>query len=309
MPLLRDLSRASLELFKQLAATPGLDFGFRQNGLRVLFRTQRGYEEGLKEAGILQEIGIESKVVSTTEIRDSEPSVAPTVIGGVYFPQEAQLIPVDFVEGLAREAEKIGVRVCTLTEVFAWETRSRRICAVKTTRGDFQPDNVVLAGGAWSPLLSRDLQVRLPVQAAKGYSITVKDQGYCPSAPLQLSEARVFVTPMGESLRFAGTLELAGLDLSITRRRVDAVMQSVNRYISGLKSPEVIEIWRGLRPCTPDGLPIISRSSRIENLIVATGHAMLGMTLGPITGKLVSQLLSSEAPEIDVTALGLDRFR
>jgi D-amino-acid dehydrogenase len=219
IPVLRDLGGASVSLFKQLAAIPGLDFGFRQDGLLMLFRTQRGYEEGLREAERLREIGIDSKVMSALEVRDLEPSVSPTVIGGLYFPREAHLIPVDFVQGLAREAEKLGVRICTSTEVFGWETRGRRICAVKTTRGDFRPDKVVLAGGAWSPLLSRDIQVRLPVQAAKGYSITVKGQGHCLRAPLQLSEAKVFVTPMGKSLRFAGTLELTGLDLSITRRR------------------------------------------------------------------------------------------
>jgi D-amino-acid dehydrogenase len=308
MPLLRDLGRASLELFQRLAAIQELDFGFRQNGLLILFRSRSGYRQGLEEAGLLRQVGIDSDVLSAIDVRDLDPTILPTVFGGVYFPQDAQLIPVDFVRGLTREAEKLGARICTSTEVLGWETSGRRITAVKTTRGDFRPHDVVLAGGAWSPLLSRDLGITLPVQAAKGYSITIKRPDNYPRTPLLFSEAKVFATPMGENLRFGGTLELAGLDLSVNRRRVDAVMRSLNHYISEIKNPEVVEIWRGLRPCSPDGLPIIGRSSRIENLIIATGHAMLGMSLGPITGKLVSQLLSNETPMIDVTALRSERF-
>ncbi len=146
MPMLRDLSRASLELFQQLAAIQGLDFGFRQNGLLMLFRTRPGYEEGLKEAGSLREIGTESNVLSTADVRRLEPAVLPSVIGGVYFPQDAHLNPADFVRGLAHEAEELGVHICRSTEVLKLETSAQRISTVKTTRGDFWPDQVVLAG-------------------------------------------------------------------------------------------------------------------------------------------------------------------
>jgi D-amino-acid dehydrogenase len=113
---------------------------------------------------------------------------------------------------------------------------------------------------------------------------------------------------MGDQLRFAGTLELAGLDFSIDRRRVDAIRRAAARYLTGLEDLELREIWRGLRPCTPDGLPLLGRPARWANVILATGHAMVGVSLGPITGKLVAQLVAGSAPEVDLALLDPDRF-
>jgi D-amino-acid dehydrogenase len=194
------------------------------------------------------------------------------------------------------------------TEVLGFVTAGRRIRGVETTRGDFEADEVVLATGAWSPGLLAALRLRLPIQAAKGYSVTCRRPAGAPRRPLLLGEARVAVTPMGETLRLAGTLELAGLDLSIDRRRVEAVRQSAGRYLALGEEPIVTEVWRGLRPCTPDGLPALGRPRRLDNLIVATGHAMLGVSLGPITGRLVAQLACGQAPALDLTPLDPDRF-
>lgn len=309
MTLLGDMARASVELYQQLAAIKGLEFSYQQNGLLVLFRSRREYEKGLKEAKVLQAIGIDSKPLTLSEVREMVPTVLSTVVGGVYFPGDAQLLPAEFVRGLARVVEKMGVKIYTSTEVLRFETARRRISTVRTTRGDFRPDEVVLASGAWSALLVRDLPIKLPIQAAKGYSVTVKRPQACPRIPLLFSEAKVAATPMAATLRLSGTLELAGLDLGVDWRRVNAVIGAIRNYLSSTEKLELIEIWRGLRPCTPDGLPIIERSNKFENLIFATGHGMIGMSLGPITGKLVSQLIASEAPTVDLTALSLKRFR
>ena len=181
---------------------------------------------------------------------------------------------------------------------------------VKTTRGDFTADEIVLAGGVWSPGIADDLHFKLPIQSAKGYSITFKRPEKCPLIPLMLDEAKVVVTPMGDTLRFAGTLELTGLDLSINKRRVDAILRSVPKYLPELLPDrlELIERCRGLRPCTPDGLPFLGRLNMYDNLTIAAGHAMIGLSLGPITGKLVSQLVSHEEPSIDLTLCKVDRF-
>ena len=193
-----------------------------------------------------------------------------------------------------------------------FETSGKRVTQVKTTRGDFIFDQMIMAAGSWSPTLVRDLELHIPIQPAKGYSVTVKRPATAPAIPLSLSESRVIATPMiseqGTTLRFAGTLELAGLDFSINRRRVDAIMRAARTYLRGLDDLETVEIWRGLRPCTPDGLPIIGRAQSFDNLIIATGHAMLGMSLGPITGKLVSQIACGEEPEIDIRPLRVERF-
>ena len=136
----------------------------------------------------------------------------------------------------------------------------------------------------------------MPIQPAKGYSLTYRRPPRAPAIPLLPAEGRFSVTPMGEFLRFGGTLELAGMDLSINRRRVDALRRKALACIEGGESLELLEIWRGLRPCTPDGLPLVGRPRRYDNLVVAAGHAMVGMSMGPATGKLVAQLAGGASP-------------
>ena len=161
---------------------------------------------------------------------------------------------------------------------------------------------------AGSPQLARDLKINIPVQAGKGYSITVKKPEHCPQLPLGFGEARVATSTLSHTLRFAGTLELSGLDLRVNQPRVNAILSAANRYLQDLGPLETLETWAGLRPCAPDGLPIIGRTSTCSNVILATGHAMMGLSLGPITGKLLSQLACNATPEIDLAPLSPGRF-
>lgn len=311
LPVLRDLSCASLALYDQLAA-PGFDFGYKHKGLLLVYKTRQGLKHAADEALLLAETGVEWQSLDPNEVCAIEPAVQPGMAGGLYFPADAHLNPAEFVQGLARSAESRGVRIQANTEVIGIEAAGRRIEAVKTTNGDFQPFEVVAAAGAWSPHLARSLKLNIPIQPAKGYSITVKLPTSSPGVPMILGESRVAVTPMesayGPALRFAGTLELAGMDLSINLRRVNAIRRAARSYLAGIEELERIEVWRGLRPCTPDGLPIIGRPASFDNLTLAAGHAMLGMTLGPITGKLVSQIVCGEKPDMDVTPLRAERF-
>jgi D-amino-acid dehydrogenase len=148
------------------------------------------------------------------------------------------------------------------------------------------------------------------MQPAKGYSITFKRPAVCPALPITLAEAKVVLTPMADTLRFAGTLELAGFDQSINPGRVQAILQAVRAYFPDMNPDtfDLIEIWRGLRPCSPDGLPYLGRAPRYDNLIVATGHGMLGISLAPITGKIVAQLISHQNPPLDIAAMRVERF-
>lgn len=307
IPVLRDLSRASLALYRELAALPGLDFGFREDGALAVFRTAAGLEHGRHEADVLRAAGIDATVLDAKAAREVEPALGRAVAGAVHFPGDAHLAPDRFVRGLARVMERSGVRVLAGTEVLGFTRRGRAITAVETTRGDLAVDEVVLAAGSWSGELARGAGLDLPIQAAKGYSITYDRPPGAPRLPLLLGEARVAVTPMGDALRFAGTLELAGLDLSIDRRRVGAIARAAGQYLAAGES-RVREIWRGLRPCSPDGLPYVGRPARGDNLIVATGHAMIGVSLGPVTGSLVAQLAARETPALDLHPLRPDRF-
>ncbi len=310
IPVLRDLAYASLGLWDELAKQ--VDCAYERRGLLELYLTEHGLKSGIKEAQLLERFGVPIQVVDAEAVHKMEPSARPEVIGGVYYSDDAHLTPERFVRGLAQRAEQKGADICTATEVLELETPRHNAIKVKTTRGDFQPDQVILAAGSWSSRLARDLRIRLAVQPAKGYSVTVQRPAAAPAIPLDLSEARVIATPMtssaGPVLRFAGTLELAGFDLTVNHQRVNAIRWAAHRYLTGMDGLETLEVWHGLRPCTPDGLPIIGRVQSFDDVIIATGHGMLGMSLGPVTGRLVAQLVCGEQPDIDLTPLRVERF-
>ena len=309
-PVIRAMNMASVALFEEMAAIEGMDFGFEKKGTITAYRTERGLAKAVKDARFLSEVGVETRVLDADEIVGLNPGVRIRAIGGIFFSQDAHLVPHRFVRGLAEYVDGKGVRIHRETEVLGFEILRGRVVAVKTTRGDFQAEHIILAGGSWSPVIADDLHINLPIQPAKGYSITFKRPDVCPTTPFSLGEAKVGITPMGDMLRFAGTLELAGLDFSINERRVQAILKAVPEYFPDL-SPDYLdmtEIWCGLRPCTPDGVPFLGRAPGVENVIVAAGHAMIGISLGPITGKLVAELISDEVPSIDLSAMKVDRF-
>jgi D-amino-acid dehydrogenase len=306
--LLRGLLCASQALYEEFAASGDLQFGYTPGGMLELYKNARQLDADIRAARQLAPYGLHAKALDAAAVRERVPTIRPDVVGGLFHSEEASILPARFVTELARRAAEKGARICPHTEVFGFETARGRISAVRTTRGDFHPGEVVLAGGSWSPGIARELGIDLPIQPAKGYSITVKRPEAGPTMPVHLKEVRVFLTPMGETLRLAGTLELAGLDLSINRRRVAALPRGARAYLTGLDDLDVIEVWRGLRPCTPDGLPILGRSPACENLVIAAGHAMIGMALGPITGKIVAQLLHRETPAVDITPLSPGRW-
>ena len=308
MPLLRELSVASLDLYRDLAAMEGLDFAFHAGGSMLVFLTAEGFEHGIEEARLAGEFGVASKVMDGPAARTVEPALRPEVVGGVLFPEDASIVPDRFVKGLARVVASQGVDVRPGTEVLGFRIAGGRVAAVETTRGPIEADSVVLAAGAWSPDVGRALGLRIPIEPAKGYSLTYRRPATGPNVPLLPAESRFSITPMGDLLRFGGTLELAGMDLSVNQRRVEALRRAASRYIVGTEDLELLEIWRGLRPCTPDGLPLLGRSGRLANLIVAAGHAMVGMSLGPVTGKIVAQLASGAAPLTDIRLLDPQRF-
>jgi D-amino-acid dehydrogenase len=308
IPVMRDLLFASRALYEELAKTAGFDFGFEGTGSLLVYLSQEKLQHEMEEARLLERFHIPLEVMDQLQVQDLEPALLPQVVGGIYYPRDGHINPHRFVTGLAEKAQRLGAHICVQTEVLGFESSQGRIKRIKTTDGMIAPKQVVLATGSWSPDVARDLKLRIPIQAAKGYSITLENPTVSPKIPLSFGEARVVVNPLGDSLRLAGTLEMAGMDFSINSRRVDTMRKASNGYLRGLEDAKVIETWCGLRPCTPDGLPIISRSQRLENLTVAAGHAMLGMSLGPVTGKMVSQLVNGEKTDNDLSPFRIERF-
>ena len=306
LPTLRDLLLASRALYEELSQLAS--FGFEGNGSLQVFVSESGLEGGLEEAHLLEKFDIPTQELNAADACNLEPALLPSVIGGVYYPRDGHIDPFRFVNAMAEKATELGLEILTGTEVLAFEENRKNITTIKTSNGEFQPQKVVLAAGSWSPALARALRLNIPIQPAKGYSITFEKPAISPKISLLFGEAGAVVNPLGDRLRVAGTLELAGMDSSINERRVRAIRRGANLYLPGLEQARVLETWAGLRPCTPDGLPILSRSESFENLFIAAGHAMLGMSLGPISGKVISQLVNEEKTDVDLAPFRLNRF-
>ena len=309
IPPLSELSIASNELYADLIAKEEVDCHYAQKGLIELYTTDEGLDEGAEEAEALAPHGITSRVLDPNEVVEMEPTIRPGVAAGaVYYEGDAHLKPDDLVHGLAERFEARGGAIHTNTKVVAFGVSNGKIAAVGTDQGDYQCDQVVLASGAWSPGVARDLRIDLPVQPAKGYSITFDEPADAPTTPIMLVEARVGVTPMGPVMRLAGTLELSGLNTTIDARRVAAIRRAGHEHLTTELSADGT-VWCGMRPLTPDNLPIIGRVDSLSNLIVATGHSMTGVTLGAVTGKLVSQLVAGQPTVVDPAPFSPMRFQ
>ena len=309
-PLLRDLSLASRREFETLAAQARNDFGLIQKGLMMLCKTEQALEEEARLVPMAHKLDMPAQTLTADEAAKLDPAIRMDIAGAVYFPQDCHLSPQKFLGGLRRFLEAGGGEVHWETEVTGWRSHGSRIEAVKTSLGDFTADEYVLAGGSWSSSLVCGLQIALPMEAGKGYSVTLPRPRSLPAIPAILTEARVAVTPMGDTLRFGGTMEIAGLDGSVNPARVRGILNAIPRYFPDFGPDDFrdLPVWSGLRPCSPDGLPYIGRFARYANLSAATGHCMMGVSLGPITGKLMSEILSGETPAIDVRTLSPDRY-
>ena len=314
-PLIRDLSFASRDCFEELAALPDNDFGLVKKGLVMLCKTQHGLDDEAKYAAQANALGVPAQVLDAKAVAKLDPDVTMDVAGGVYFPKDCHLSPGRFMAGLKRQCDALGVKFHWQTEINGWwpEESGRltyALCAGPGCPIDLGADEFVLAGGSWSPVVARELGLKLPMQAGKGYSLTLTKPRELPQLCSIFTEARVAVTPMGNTLRFGGTMEIAGLNEDINPVRVRGIIKAAVKYFPEFTPDDFagIQPWRGLRPCSPDGMPYLGRTAKYSNLTIATGHAMMGLSLGPITGRLVSEILSGEKPSLDLTLLNPDRY-
>ncbi|MBT7782490.1 MAG: FAD-binding oxidoreductase, partial [Anaerolineae bacterium] len=291
-----------------IIADEKLTCDYAQVGGLTLFKSKKGFEHAHEEVEEMAKFGIDLKLLNGDAVRKLEPMIRDDVFGGIYNDEDAHLDPALFVEALSKKAEKCGARVLRHTKVLGFEKVGRRITSVHTTHGSFYPKEVILAAGAWSKKLAKKLNLNFPMQAAKGYSITMEKPVEKPRIPLFLGESKVAVTPIGKSLRFAGTLELTGIDLSINQGRINAIMDAAKSYLNGISSEVQPKFWSGLRPVPPDGLPYIGRTNTVKNLIIATGHGMLGVSMGPITGKVVAQIICDEKTDFELSPFAIERF-
>lgn len=306
---LKEIHLLSKKLYHQWSTEFSFDFGYQERGLLMLYQSASVEKEEAETAHLANSIGIEAKVLNADEVQQLEPDVRVKVKGGVYFPGDAHLTPQILMSQLKKTLTESGVQFVH-EEVVKLESEKSVIKKVITSDSSYEPDMVILASGIWSSQLAQHLKLSLPMQAGKGYSFTLNNVERNIRIPSIFLEARVAVTPMGNSLRFGGTMEIAGINSTINMNRVKGIADSISRYYPDMKAslPKKEEVWFGLRPCPPDGLPYIGKSKKFTNLVIATGHSMMGLSLGPATGKLIKEIVNEEKPSTDIKAFDPDRF-
>ena len=309
-PLLAEMNQLSRCLFQEI--TDGLDarVNFKSAGLLMLYATHKGEEEEKETAKVAASLGIEAKNLNNSELNELDSNISYKAKGAVYYPGDAFLDPAAFMKSLEINLKSRGVEIMKGMAVRDFIYENRKIHSVLAGDRFFEADEFVLAAGIDSADLAKKAGLDIPMQGGKGYNVTIDNPGKMPGICSILTEARVAVTPMGNKLRLAGTMEFAGKDVSVNRKRVEGYLKSVAQYIPDISYGILKDktVWAGLRPCSPDGLPYIGRFNRYPNLIAATGHAMMGLSLGPVTGLIVTDLVNNKMPSIPVRRLHPDRF-
>ncbi len=313
MELLGALGHPTGDLFEQLIQDEQLNCNYTPGGYYQIYKTAAALTGAQREAAMTELHGYHPEAVSGEALREIEPAIREDIIGGVHFKDSATIDPFRFVAGLAEATKKQSVAIrerCAVEQVLL---EGGSVAGVQLSDGEkVSADNVIVAAGAHSSALTRKLGISLPLQAAKGYSSDreLSTKG-TPNLGItfMLGERSVYCTPMGSFLRLAGTLEFSGLNHDIRAARLAQLTNSARQYVKGMEDVEAGTEWCGLRPCLPDGYPAVGPVPGLDGLFVATGHAMLGLTLGPITGKLMAEMILDGSPSMDIGDFRVDRFR
>ncbi|WNL45107.1 FAD-dependent oxidoreductase [Dyella sp. BiH032] len=315
----RDFERATLArsailqrsrgLLEALVRDERLDCEFVPGGELYVYRGQAQMAADERHhAQVLDRLGIEVRRMRGAEVEAAEPALLPGVAGGLFHPGDAQLRPNRYVAELARRVRELGGTIESGARIDQFGLDGGRISHVRTTRGVFRGDRIVMALGAWSPLLGRLLDLRLPMQPGKGYSITYTRPAQAPRHALVLREAAVCVTTWGSGYRLGSTMEFSGYAEGLNRTRLDALRRGAAVALREPEGPEVVEEWWGWRPMSMDEIPLIGQSTRWSNLLLATAHGMLGVSMSAATGELVAALAGRGDPAIDPSPYAPARF-
>ena len=309
--LLKDFNEQSKALYKNFAEKEGFEFCFEENGLLMLFKDSHTGEEEIQIAEQAKELGLEVEILNKEEVQLKEKKLKTDVAGGVFYKGDTHLYPNKFIMEMVNHLKKADVRFITQKEVVDFNTSNGKVESLLLQNGDIEKiDQLVIAAGSWSAKLLKKIGIKILLQDGKGYSLTLVDPKMKPTYPTILSEGKVAMTPMGNDLRVGGTLEISNFDPRINQNRLQGIVESVPRYFPDfeIQKSELDKVWHGFRPCTPDGLPYLGKSHKFDNITIATGHAMMGMSLGPATGRIVSQIILNRKTDLDLRLMNPDRF-
>lgn len=303
-----ELCRASVDLWEEVAKNTTEPFGFERHGLLSVYEKPASWENAHAQIDLVAKNGVRAERWTADEVREREPAVVGKTVGGYFFPDDAHCEPYLAVRALAAEAKAAGAKFLEHTEVYSISNNGSGPRVLRTTHGDMTAERIVVATGPWSEQLGAMLGMRLPVIGAKGYSLVLPKAQPHPKRSIYLIERKVAVNPHADALRIAGTLELVRNDFSINQRRVDVIVRGAKAMLNIGEAPVAREVWRGLRPCTPDGMPVIGRARGRGDIWLATGHQMAGLKTATGTGLLLAQLMTNESPRFDPAPFRADRY-
>ena len=304
--ILCQLGNAAADLFRELAAE--MEFGYQMPGRLEVCRSERSLAAVCREAKLLESLGYDYEVLRGSEVARLEPALTGEVAGAVLFPQSGCCDPHALVLRLADAARAMGADVREGAEVTEIVQSGGLARGVLTRDGEIAATAVVLTCGAWRSEFLRQLGLNLPLQPGKGYHLDIERPLKCPTRPVVFVEEKIFTNPMPDCLRLAGTMELSGYNLQQIPDRLDMLEIGARRYMPSINGARVVSRWCHWWPMTPDGLPIIGVSPFVDNVWIGTGHGMLGLTQGPITGKLLADWITEGKPSMDLEPLRPNRF-
>lgn len=309
---LRDIAILSQKMYEEWTTLPQFQFAYEHKGLLEIFQTEKGGDHAQHMLEKAHELGLaDTRMLDAAQLQALEPQTRLEAKGAIWFKCDAHLYPNKLMSQLIADLKNKGVRFLLNEEVTGFEKNHQQVTRVKTTTQVVDTDAVVVAAGSWSRELSALLQLKIPLMPGRGYSVTLEDSPHKINYPSVLIEGRVALTPMdGNKIRFGGTMEITSTQTPPRYQRVQGILDAVKRYYPQFEvpMPRPENIWYGYRPCSADGLPYLGRTQRWNNVVMATGHAMVGLSLGAGTGKLVSEILNESPLSMDIAAFKPERF-
>lgn len=306
---LRDIAVFSQQEYTAWEKEPGFDFAFEQRGMLEVFQSKQLARHVAGTVAAAKNLGLDVALLSNEELAALEPQTW-NAAGAIYFRCDSHLYPNALMACLKNHLVQQGVALQT-GEATGFEKRNGSIAKVLTTAGDFEADELVIATGSWSRRVAALADTKISLMPGRGYSFTLEDTPYKLTRPVILAEGRVAMAPMdGNKMRFGGTMEIVGTNTPPRYHRVEGILKAIQDFLPEFKIslPPKDKIWYGYRPTSADGLPYIGRIEKYKNVVVATGHAMLGLSLGAGTGKLVSELVNEQKPSVDLKPFAVERF-
>ncbi|MBL8891854.1 MAG: FAD-dependent oxidoreductase [Planctomycetaceae bacterium] len=308
-PTIHQLLQSSLALYEQIIAEQKLQVQWERRGLLFVYQNHHHFEAYHEvDKLVTSEFGVPAIAYEGEQVRELEPALKPGLAGGWHYPGDCHLRPDLLMRQLRALLERSGVSIIEHAEVSDMRREGSRAVAVCTSVGEFAADQFAFATGAWTPLLSKALGVRVPIEPGKGYSITTTLPRVVPKIPLILEEHSVAITPFHDGYRIGSTMEFAGYDSRMNPQRLELLRNGARVYLEEPYTDQVQEEWYGWRPMTWDGKPVVDRTPQLSNVWIAAGHNMLGLSMAPATGKLMAELINDEVPHINPHVLSLRRL-